>query len=97
MSFKTIFNNIRFYLSFLLLAFYLVVGILFLFTKTWEDLLPKSRFAIGIILMLFAALRFYVAYRRYVNHRALNSREQGGNTKTLNRRENTQRATEENE
>ena len=67
MSFKKNYNRIRFYLSFLLLAFYAVVGILFLFTDTWADLLPKSRFAIGIILILFGILRFYIAYRRYVN------------------------------
>ena len=67
MTFKKNYNTIRFYLSFLLLAFYLVVGILFLFTDTWADLLPQSRFAIGIILILFGILRFYIAYRRYVN------------------------------
>ncbi len=67
MTFKKNYNKIRFYLSFLLLVFYLVVGILFLFTDTWADLLPKSRFAIGIILILFGILRFYIAYRRYIN------------------------------
>jgi cytochrome c biogenesis protein CcdA len=66
MSFKVITNRVRFYLSFLLLAFYIGVGILFLFTDIWEDLLPKSRFVIGIILILFGVFRFYVAYRRYI-------------------------------
>jgi cytochrome c biogenesis protein CcdA len=67
MKFKAFLNNIRFYSSFLLLAFYIIVGILFLFTDTWEDLLPKSRFAIGIILILFGSIRFYIAFRRYLN------------------------------
>lgn len=60
-------NKLRLYFSYILLAFYLVIGGLFLFTKTWADLLPKSRFIIGIILTLFGIFRFYVAYRRYVN------------------------------
>jgi|GEM_PF-1790590 cytochrome c biogenesis protein CcdA len=60
-------NRTRFYFSFLLLAFYLVVGFLFLFTEIWSDLLPKARFTIGIILVLFGILRFYVAYRRFAS------------------------------
>lgn len=71
MSFKLKFNRswnrLRFYLSFLLLAFYLTIGFLFLFTDTWIDLLPKGREIIGIILVLFGILRFYIAYRRYIN------------------------------
>lgn len=58
-------NVFRFFFSFFLLAFYLVVGGLFLFTDIWADLLPKGRFITGIILTLFGLLRFYVAYRRY--------------------------------
>jgi hypothetical protein len=70
MSFKIIvkhsWNRLRFYLSFLLLAFYLFIGTLFLFTNTWIDLLPQGRIIIGITLILFGLLRFYVAYRRYI-------------------------------
>ena len=69
MSSKIIFlrgwNKLRFYFSFLLLAFYLTLGFLFLFSETWVDMIPKGRAVIGLILVLFAALRFYVAYRRY--------------------------------
>lgn len=64
---KYYWNRLRFYLSFLLLAFYLTIGILFLFTDTWKDLLPKGRGLIGIVLVLFGVLRFYIAYRRYIN------------------------------
>lgn len=67
MGFKMTYNRIRFYLSFLLLGFYLVVGILFLFTEIWADLLPQGRFVIGIVLILFGSVRFYIAYRRYKN------------------------------
>ncbi len=62
-------NALRFYFSFLLLAFYLVVGSLFLFTDQWSDLLPKGRYITGIILTLFGILRFYVAYKRYARKR----------------------------
>ncbi len=60
-------NRLRFYLSFLLFGFYLTIGFLFLFTDTWQDLLPKGRTIIGIVLILFGTLRFYIAYRRYIN------------------------------
>ena len=60
-------NKLRLYFSYILLAFYLVIGGLFLFTKTWADIHPKSRFIVGIILTLFGIFRFYVAYRRYAN------------------------------
>lgn len=60
-------NKLRLYFSFLLLAFYLIIGGLFLFTKTWADLLPKGRFIIGIMLTLFGIFRFYIAYKRYIN------------------------------
>jgi cytochrome c biogenesis protein CcdA len=67
MTFRKSWNKLRFYLSFLLLAFYLVVGGTFLFTQTWSDLIPKGRAVIGIVLILFGTLRFYIAYRRYIN------------------------------
>ena len=60
-------NVFRFFFSFFLLAFYLIVGGLFLFTDIWADLLPKGRIITGIILTLFGLLRFYVAYKRYAN------------------------------
>jgi len=62
---KDTWNKIRFYFSFLLLAFYLLIAFLFLFSDVWIDMIPKGRIWIGSILLAFAALRFYVAYRRY--------------------------------
>lgn len=58
-------NRLRFYFSFFLLVFYILVGGVFLFTDRWADLLPKGRYITGIILTLFGILRFYVAYKRY--------------------------------
>ena len=60
-------NKLRFYLSFLLLVFYTVISYMFLFTDVWADLLPKGRNVVGIVLFLFGILRFYIAYRRYIN------------------------------
>lgn len=64
---RTSWNKLRYYLSFLLFAFYLVIGGTFLFTETWSDLIPKGRTMIGIFLIAFGIIRFYVAYRRYIN------------------------------
>jgi cytochrome c biogenesis protein CcdA len=58
-------NKLRFYISFLLLTFYLIIGFLFVFTNTWVDMIPKGRVTIGIVILAFGALRFFVAYRRY--------------------------------
>lgn len=59
-------NQIRLFLSIFLLAFYIVVGGMFLFSETWNDLLPTGRYIIGSVLILFGILRFYIAYKRYV-------------------------------
>jgi len=46
-------------------VFYLVIAFLFLFTDTWGDLIPEKRGLIGLFLVAFAALRFYVSFKRY--------------------------------
>jgi cytochrome c biogenesis protein CcdA len=58
-------NNMRFYFTFLVVVLYLIVGFLFLFTDVWSDLIPKARIVIGLVLMSFGLLRFYIAYKRY--------------------------------
>jgi cytochrome c biogenesis protein CcdA len=74
MSFRSTFNKLRFYTGFLLLAFYLTVGFIFLFTDVWGDLVPKGRALIGLLLILFGTIRFYVGYLRY-NQRSMNIQE----------------------
>lgn len=64
---KNIWNKLRLYLSFLLFVFYLVIGILFLFTDTWIYFLPDGRVIIGSVLISYSVLRLYIAYRRYKN------------------------------
>lgn len=58
-------NHARFYFTFLLLAFYFTISFLFLFTNTWIGFIPKGRGLIGLFLLVFGIVRFYVAYRRY--------------------------------
>ena len=69
MGFKVIihiiWNKLRLYLSFLLLVFYIIVGCLFLFSDIWAGILPRGKEIVGAALLSFAALRFYIAYRRY--------------------------------
>lgn len=62
---KNIWNKILLYLSFLLFAFYLIIGLLLLFTETWSNFLEKGRIIIGLAFILFGVLRLYIAYRRY--------------------------------
>lgn len=58
-------NSVRFYFTFLLLAFYFTISFLFLFTNAWIGFIPKGRVIIGLFLFVFGVVRFYVAYRRY--------------------------------
>ncbi|MCE9540854.1 MAG: hypothetical protein K8R85_16795 [Bacteroidetes bacterium] len=62
---KHIWNKLRLYLSFLLFVFYLVIGILFLFTDTWINFLPEGRDIIGSVLISYSVLRLFIAYSRY--------------------------------
>ncbi len=62
---RYIWNHVLFQLSFVLFAFYLTIGSLFLFSNTWIDFIPVGREIIGSTLVLFGCLRFYIAYRRY--------------------------------
>jgi uncharacterized membrane protein YidH (DUF202 family) len=64
---KNIWNKLLLYLSFLLFAFYLTIGILFLFTDTWSGFLPKGKEIVGLVLIIFGILRLFVSYRRYIN------------------------------
>jgi hypothetical protein len=62
-------NQLRFYSGFLLLGLYLTVGFVFLFTDVWADLVPKGRVLIGLMLVFFGALRFYIGYRRFISRK----------------------------
>ena len=62
---RHIWNHFLLQLSFLLLAFYLIIGFMFLFSDNWIDMVPKGREIIGWSLVAFGSLRFYISYRRY--------------------------------
>lgn len=70
-KFKTKMNKLRYYLSYMLFAFYLVIGSVFLFSDVWADFLPSGRYLTGIILILFGVLRFYISYKRYLRKNIL--------------------------
>lgn len=70
-TFKNTWNRLRFYISFLFLAFYLTIAFLFLFSDIWADIIPKGRAIIGLILFLYGSIRFYVSFRTYKNKRAI--------------------------
>ena len=83
-SLKNSWNKLRFYFSFLLFAFYLVIAFLFLFSDIWADMIPKGRGLVGLILLLFGSFRFYVAYRRYKNKdTAIQNLQQAKQEKTI--------------
>ncbi len=62
---KHLWNKLLLQLSLFVLAFYLTIGFLFLFSDMWIDIVPKGREIIGSSLVVFGSLRFYIAYRRY--------------------------------
>ncbi len=62
---RHIWNQLRLYLSFILLVFYLTVGFLFLFSDIWSHFLTEGREIVGLVLILYSVLRFYIAYRRF--------------------------------
>lgn len=62
---RSYWNHFRYYLSFPLVLFYVIVGGIFLFSNTWIDFVPKGRIAIGLGLVFFAILRFFVARKRH--------------------------------
>jgi len=62
-------NAFLFSFSFPLLLFYLTMSFLFLFTDAWFDIIPQYRILIGLIILGFAVLRFYISYNRFKNKR----------------------------
>jgi hypothetical protein len=63
-------NKIRFYTSFFMVALYFALGLLFYFTDIAADTFPVYRKPVGIIMMVYAAVRAYLTIRRERNQRA---------------------------
>ena len=50
-------NKFRYYIHFLMVALYLALGLLFLFTEVAIDTFPENRQAIGIVFIIYGSFR----------------------------------------
>jgi len=57
-------NKIRYYLSFIMVALYLGIGLLFLFTDIATQTFPVYREAVGGLLIFYAAFRLYLIIKK---------------------------------
>lgn len=57
-------NKIRYYSTFIMVAVYLALGLLFLFTDIAIDKFPAYRKEIGIVMVVYAAIRTFSTVRR---------------------------------
>lgn len=86
---KHFWNKVRYQLSFVLLAFYLTIGCLFMFSDLWINIIPSGRNVIGFGLVTFAVLRFYVSLTRYQStHRKIRKKSKQALEKLNDAKEN---------
>jgi len=57
-------NKIRYYFSFVMVAVYLTLGFVFLFTDIAIDTFPMYRKPIGITMIVYAVIRTYLTIRK---------------------------------
>ncbi|HRG51821.1 MAG TPA: hypothetical protein PLL00_03220 [Bacteroidia bacterium] len=57
-------NKIRYYSVFLMVAIYIALGLLFLFTDIAVDKFPAYRKEIGAVMLVYAAIRTFSTVRR---------------------------------
>jgi len=57
-------NKIRHYSTFLMVAIYLALGLLFLFTDIGIDTFPFYRKQIGVVMVIYGVIRTFSAIRR---------------------------------
>ncbi|HET6227105.1 MAG TPA: hypothetical protein VFF27_12550 [Bacteroidia bacterium] len=57
-------NKIRYYSTFVMVAIYLALGLLFLFTDIRIDTFPAYRKEIGIVMLVYAGIRTYTTVRK---------------------------------
>lgn len=57
-------KKIQHYFSFIMVAVYIILGILFLFTKIGNDTFPAYRQEAGIVFIVYALFRFYTTLKR---------------------------------
>ncbi len=57
-------NTIRYYFNFLMVAVYLSLGLLFLFTDISYETFPEYRKELGIVLIVYGIIRTVLAIRK---------------------------------
>lgn len=57
-------NKIRYYSRFIMVALYLVIGLLFSFSDIAIETFPVYREAVGGLLILYAAFRLYLIVKK---------------------------------
>ena len=51
-----------------MVAVYLIIGLLFLFTDTAIELFPMYRTPVGIVMLAYASFRGYTTYKKIENN-----------------------------
>jgi len=62
-------NKIRYYSGFIMVALYLGIGLLFLFTDIAIETFPAYRGPVGGLLVVYAGFRMYSIIKRYKQER----------------------------
>jgi hypothetical protein len=57
-------NKIRYYSNFIMVAIYVSLGLLFLFTDIADELFPAYRKPVGITLLVYAIMRTYLIIKK---------------------------------
>lgn len=57
-------NKIRYYSTFLMVAIYLTLGLLFLFTDIGIDKFPAFRKEIGVVMLVYGVIRAFTTIRK---------------------------------
>lgn len=60
-------NKIRYYSNFIMVAVYLSVGLLFLCSDIGIDTFPEYRKGVGITMVVYAIIRFFLTRHKYKN------------------------------
>ncbi len=61
---NSIIDKIRYCFNFIMIAFYLIIGGLFLFSDVLIHIFPVYREAVGLIFIIYGAFRLYLSIKR---------------------------------
>ncbi|MCW3083182.1 MAG: hypothetical protein JWP12_548 [Bacteroidetes bacterium] len=57
-------NKLRYYVNFIMVAVYLALGLLFLFTDIAEETFPANRKAVGTVLLVYGCFRMIITIQK---------------------------------